>query len=1641
MNMKEFRFNESPESFPSGAGPKSRRGSGTISLQQWLADKNPAFFERLDLAENISDALLNLHRTGQFLNRIFPEMIFVRPCESSAQKSVKIIIIPESLPLTDSTDLGSPFPNRYSDEILPYLAPESTGRMKALPDVRSAYYSLGAILYELFTGSVPFASQTQMEIIHGHIAKKPPGPTALNEEIPEMVSRIVLKLLEKKPEARYRNIVTVLDDIRRCKEELETDGKITPFLLAQNEMPEQLSFPETLFGRDSELLRLLGILGRIEKNGPEAILITGEPGMGKTALAETLIQHAKQKSAFIISGKYDPIKKHVPFGALKNCFHEAMRQLLTEPVDRLNHWRKKLKAGIGKNGKIIESICPEIVHIIGIQPPLQGLTPHETHHRFRQACIEFLKILAERETPTILFLDDLQWADEASLSFLKHFFSTEPPEHLLFIGTCRDSEEDGIPWATILPKEWKDCGMLTTRITLAPLSRPDISNLIRRTLVHPADPEIRWAGHIFDKTAGNPLLVKRYIESLTDTGRLKFDYQKRGWHFDTPETDGEPHLPLSVTMLRQRYAGLPDTAASMLITGACLGNRFSAYELSQIFGLQPASVAETLKTAIRQRLIIQVETDPFEVDALSYEFPHDKIRQSLYNMGSIEKRQQHHLETGRWLLSQNRYASGINAVSHFNIARQLITDRKERLAIARLNLDAADNAKQSAALTETLNFCHHALAFMPDSPWKNAYQEALRLFLVKAEATYLKGDVAEAEAIMTTAFSKAETGVDKARVINLRIALYTADGRLEEAFFMGRKGLELFDRVLRLNPGKKTTVINYLKVRVALWGRSAASLAKKNELSDPEKKALLSLYTNLGVPAYYMGPDVFSQIVSQGILLALRYGLPGSFPHALVSFGLIAGAGFGHSKAGMRIALTGLKLSDTLSWSTLRARVYFNFGFFFVGWHRGVSESLYYLEIAKRSALESGDYIFAGHSINAIFMTQLISGKNIDTIFPDFLKHKSFMSRLNDPYISGNYLDNIKITEILKGNSDSLDTAFNDQREAEIRGQKNPMALFMYLNNMLKFCYLFGKTEKYISIIRALDSVKQIPAGSLYLVENCFFETLAYTAAISGEPPSEKRNYYKKIKANCRKMKRWARENPSGFYHKYLMIKAELCLINGKNKTALSYYNRAIKSAEKNGYIQNAAISAKRASDCLLLSGHSISARAYLEESIRYYTSWGAEGPALFLRQAGAELLNRGRISETDSIPCRFDQISVARATRMISTEIDLTTLIEKILLIAMENAGAHRGIYISVENARLVTEAEADHDDKEQVYGSGVTKRNDRLTENRNDLLVEAVYYVWRTGDPVVLHDAVREGDYTSTAYVRRAKPVSVLVVPIQKASMMTGILYLENRRVQGVFTDHRLKTLEMIGYQAAISVENARLYEEVRQTKERLQALSSELCLTEERERRKIAVGLHDQVGHALTSALMMLPAIKGSSDEQNRNRHLVTLKDTIKKLMDDIQTLTFELSPPVLYDLGLMAALEWLAENTIQSHNLSVRITGELTSEPDEAVSVIIFQITREVLFNCVKHARATDVSITIGILGHNAEITITDNGCGFEYNETVFNAAERGFGLFSARQRVIYMSGDFTIKSAPGKGTRVWFALPVSGQGEQKRLKTG
>ncbi len=1382
---------------PPGAVVTPPEDFAGVPLEQ-LLDDSMSVESFLPLAIQLADAVAELHARGIIHKGLRPSGVFV----NTATRQLKLANLASATRIPwqqpEAGDMVLPA------GMLPYMAPEQTGRMNRAIDFRTDLYALGVMFYRMLAGRLPFAADDPMEWVHCHIARTQSPLTELHPELPRALSDIVDKLLAKMADHRYQTAAGLRTDLETCLRWLSESGRIGAFALGTADVSSRLIVPQRLYGREREVEALMEMFERVVRtHSCELALVVGYSGIGKSALVQELYRPIIRQRCYFLTGKFDQYRRDVPYASLAGAFRGLMRQLLAETEGNVDAWRSRIRAALDINAQLIIDLVPELELLIGAQPPAPEMHGADARRRFFLAFAHFVAVFARPECPLVLFLDDLQWADAASLELLEYLVTTSRLRSFLLVGAYRDNDVGFGHPLTLMLESVQRSGIALHKLELGPLAPALVRQMTRDTMPSTRD-VAPLAELLYRKTLGNPFFLIQLIKTLVNEGMIAFDTRTASWKWDLEQIENQDYSDNVADLMSRRIAHMSVETRRVMQLAAVLGARVDVRSLAVIAGYEPGAIRDVLEEAVREGLLL--------AHGGSYAFLHDRVRQAAYGMLRVTERPALHVRIGRRLLAKLPRdaveAKVFEVVDQLNRGLELISDPSERLQIARLDLVAGMRAKASGAFVAAATYLASGISLLPADAWDVCYETAFALHIHAAESTYLAGRFADADDQLSQLVARARNSNDVVAAIAVRVDLLTAQGRIAEAIETALAGMNRFGLSLPRCPTDEQVDHAYRAMWALLGERSIESLAALPPMQDSEQQALFRLIMCVVPGAYFFDFHLYLLLASHQVMLCLRHGNAeaAAFGYAVLALCLIAR--FGRYAEAAGFVSVAAELAERSEEPRLKLRAWMPLWGLAGFWIRPYRDSLEGLRRCFRLGVQLSDLTYACYAGIFIAAVRLNLGDPLDDIAREHAEALDYARAMNFGMMTDAAIAQRQLLRSLRGETErfgSLNDASFDESAFERAVMGQPYTAAWYLVSKLQARFWAGDVEDAWSAAQALAPLREaMPAMPTY-ADYRYARALTIAdryASLSTEERAAGLGELREYQADLAALSRLCPEN---WRPRHALVSAELARIAGDVLLAEHAYEEAI-SAVRSDDVSHRALAYERAARFHRERGFELFADAYLREAHASYERWGAHGKVRQL-EVGHPLLARSTSATGEATaPEALDAISIAKASRAISSAIVLADLQTVLLRLSMENAGACRGALLLAKQGRWMVEAALDVD----RGGPPLPARPLSQVETVSQPLIA---YVRRTRQPVVLDDAIRDPLFGAT-FARGAarRPRSVLCMPILRQDHLVGILYLENDLVAGAFSSDKLAIVEQLAAQAAISLENAHLYGDLR-------------------------------------------------------------------------------------------------------------------------------------------------------------------------------------------------------------------------------------
>jgi PAS domain S-box-containing protein len=1366
----------------------------------------------LRLAIGIATTLAQVHERGFIHKDIKPANILVNVGTG------QVWFIGFGIASRVPRERQAPVPPEVIAGTLAYMAPEQTGRMNRSIDFRSDLYAVGVTLYEILTGELPFSASDPMEWVHCHVARQPAPPDERVAGIPGPVSAIVMKLLAKTAEDRYQTAAGLAGDLRKCLAEWEAQRRIEPFQLGADDASERLMTPETLYGREHEIETLLGAFDRVAANGAtELVIVSGYAGIGKSSVVNELHKALVARRGLFVSGKFDQYKRDIPYATLAQGFRSLIRPILGESEAELGRWRDSLNEALGPNGQLIVNLVPELELVIGKQPSVADLPPQDAKNRFQMVFRRFLGVFAREEHPLALFLDDLQWLDAATIDLIEHLVTHPEVRNLLLIGAYRDNEVDPARALIRMFNAIRKAGTRVEEIVLTSLELDDIGRLVTDALHCEPERARPLAQLVHEKTSGNPFFAIQFLTALHEEGLLAFDSVAPAWRWEINRIRASSYTDNVADLLVKKMRRLSVSAQEAMKQLACLGNVAEIATLTLVFRETEEATHDALLEAVHAGLVFQ--------SLNTYKFLHDRIQQAAYSLIPEERRVEAHLRIGRVLLANMRADELADHL--FDVASQLnrgaarLIDRDEKVQVATIDLRAGRMAKTSAAPASARAYLAAGMDLLDERDWVSQYELMFYLRLERAECEVLTGNFEKAEQLIGELLYRAVSKVDQAAAYHLKVQSHVLRSENQQAVDSALSCVSSFGIELPAHPTWEQVEAEYDMLWRTIDGRPIESLIDLPLMADPELQAAMRVLSELTPAAYLTDLRFCCLLMCRMVTVGMQDGMTPASAHACGYWGTLLGPIFHRYRDAHCFAKLACDLIEKHGFIAFHARAQYSIGRV-AFWTQPIETAISFMRATLRPAIERGDLTLACYAMIQLVAGLLLRNDPLDAVWRESEMALAFAREAK--YAADIIRSQQRFIAAMQGPTGTFsavsDAQFDEAAfEAQLPRNRMPLMICSYWILTLKARFLLGD---YAGALAAADKVKPLLlaiAAQIQLLDYFYYAALTVAAVCENASAREQQEWRELLTAHQEQLREWAENYSPTFADKHALVSAEIARLEGRDAEAMRLYEQAIRSARDQGFVQNEALAREIAARFYAARGVGEIAHFYLRGARNCYLRWGAHGKVRQLDERYPHLQEeRTPTSGAATIGAPVAQLdveTVVKASQAVSGEIVLENLIKTLMVMAVEHAGAERGLLILPRGDQLWVEAEA-------TTGLKTVEVNLRQAlVTRSELPLSILQFVIRTQEPMISDDALREKPFSADEYVASRRVRSVLCLPLLKQAKLVGVLYVENNVVASVFTPARIAVLKLLASQAAISLENAQLYTELTASEERWRKL----------------------------------------------------------------------------------------------------------------------------------------------------------------------------------------------------------------------------
>lgn len=1366
----------------------------------------------LNLAIQLAETLAEIHAERIIHRNIYPGVVFV----DEQKTQIKLAGF-------DHADMAAIERHRDHETNLlpaglPYISPERTGRTSRRSDVRSDLYSLGAMFYLMLTGKPPFRSADPLELIHLHLAVIPLSPQDLVADIPASISNIVVKLLEKDPGQRYQTAKGLMTDLRHCQMLLANTAGIPAFELGHEDLSDTLLFPEKLYGRENELEKIRDACARCRGGRTEILLVSGPAGMGKTALVTRLQELESANGLVVLSGKFDQYHRNVPYGAFVRAFSMWANQALTGSEERVTAWRTAINGALGSLAAVIVDLIPQLEWIVGNQPSPRSLGPAESQNRLHLAVLRFVGAIATTDSPVVLFLDDLHWADHGSLRLLESLVSLGDRAALLIIGALRDDAATDNAHFQALYLQWKEHTGCGSHLRLKPLAQSHVNRMIADLFDKVPTETRELANLVGNITENNPLFIRQFLSLLKQRDLIQF-HPSRGWDWNT-QSIRRTGLPKDIDgIIAEKIQALPDHARDVLRWAACIGQYFEMPTIATLGGMPESDVSVHLNTLIVEGFL--------EPAGPNFQFTHDRIYDQAIDLTPPRERALFHRQIGQYHLNemadQQRSPHFFDLVDNFNLGKEVLNGEAERIQLAELNLQAGKKAMDTAAYGTAFHYLQIGRDLLKANDWEDHRELVYGMWLREAQVRFLLDDHRAATTLLNDLYARDLDFEERARLAARHIELYNLRTDWQRAIDLGLAELARLGVRFQRNPSRWRLRWRLLKVHMALLGKSDKDLLNLPRAKEDRFLAITRILIEIAIPAYFGDIRLVNTIVMYMMEGLLKHGHHRYSAVVFAMYGTLMGVVTGQTIDRERFGKLALNLNDTIGHPRFRQRTTFMVHYLLFAWMRPYKQVIQALRDNIRDDLAAGDIQYAGFAyqdLNALMFMTGMSLKRLDRECQESLIQLRQLGYLELMAISERMK---RITHFLLQNQPELLAHFDPQDDPfdliPLRQHSYQTFYYFCIPHVAAVYYLMEEYQSAFDLTAAAEPIiARVVSGGQQIPENTFYFGLSAGALLDDAEGETRRGLLEALRRALDKYHGWHEIGRCNFHHKFLFLQAEMARAKDDIAQAGLIYTQAREQAMTDGFPNITAMIDERRGTLALSQEWMREAVYNIREAILGYTTWGAMAKVCLLWQRYADYIQVTDVPESHFGEHRrqesgsnnlskeeLDLGTIIQNALGISQEVERDKVSDRVLSSAMEHVGAQRGVLVLSYRGQLCLAAET------QVHRSFHEHRPPTPLESAVNVPITAINFVQRTMETVILPDAASKGLFKNDPFIRQHRIRSILIVPIVKRSRLVGMLYLENNLIDNAFSENALPVLRVIAAQAAIALENARLYDEL--------------------------------------------------------------------------------------------------------------------------------------------------------------------------------------------------------------------------------------
>ncbi|EQC46125.1 AAA family ATPase [Bacteriovorax sp. Seq25_V] len=1531
------------------------------TLEARVSIESLSFYELLKMATGLLNALDFLWAKNIVFNNLNPRSVVVDFERDIIKLSDFRLYSEISSELIVNTNLNRVFGNYH------FISPEQTGRMNRSIDYRSDIYSLGALFYYSLTGKFLFAEEKDNhKIIHAHLTKKPQSLCDLDNRINPCLSKVIDKMLEKNSEDRYQSAKGILSDLEFCALVIEGKRSSDEFILGKYDKLVTFKIDETLHGRERETSLLMKAYGDVVFGRNRLALVSGFSGIGKTALVSELKRPMTEHNGYYISGKFDQLKKNIPFSGLNQAITQLVNEVLTESQDVVQSYVDKIKKTVGDNISLISDVIPAVKNLFPHTKKLKDeLSATESLNLFCKTFSSFISVFKESGKPIVLFLDDLQWADSSTISLIKFLITDIKDHNILIIAGYRNNEVGpNHPWQICI-NESIALGGIVDNIELQNLEVSHLEKLIKNTLHLKDKSERLLAQVIFEKTNGNPFFAQSILKSLYEREIIFFDEVLNIWNFDSKKI-GEIEISNNlIELLVQGLNRIEPRFLEVLQCASAVGAQFDIDIVSHTLDISKEVCLEALIVGLEKKYINALDInyrfvkvqDAEELKNSVFKFAHDKIQQALYETIEQKKCLEFHRHISNYYES---ITTDDNDDLVFDLtfhANKLLEHGGEvnRPYTSKINKVAGLKAYESSAFQAAREYFEISYNLLPDDRWESNYEEALDVGTHLSECYYLCNETHKAESLYNYILERARSNRDKAKVYEILMNYYTLQGRADDAVTVGAKALKLYGISFPAKTKMYHVAPKLLQVKIMFLFNSNEKILENPVATNEDAIAALKILSNMSPSCFIQSPESMLLNCLNCLVLTLRYGNSDVGSYAISLMGFVEAVALKNYKRAHELVKVAVKLNKKLNGHRYYSKVLFAWNNFVQFYHAPIRESIPWLRKGHYAGVDCGDFNFASYSLYCLTSRELYIGKPLSEVYENVLEYSQFCDKVGDQYMLPIMQVLRRFTTAISGLADvkysKIDEGFDVDEFLKVQGlvdDKQTLSWF-YIFEAIKL-YLLNDIQKAFEYTLVAEKIGEIGTQKqIVLFEHYFFSVLICSALVRKGDMSNSRKLsaVTLCKSSLHHLSKMKDVMPENFRARFYLAKAEYmdAFTNESNIKIQNYYIQAIDAAEEDGFVNIVAIASELYSLFLIKNKRYVNARGYIQKSIEAYQTWEFPAKEEYLNNLSSQFMLNNHNS-------RIAHNVLLEISKSIAKHISLDSLISEVKKIAIEYTNAQDGLIV-------------------QKQGSEYHLLSDSHSGHREMRFCRAIIeYVYNTGEVVRLDDASEYNNFSKDSYFTNNRVFSICALPLRSNDDIKAVLFLVNKDLKGVFSIDKTKTMELLTTQIALSLENALFLQSLEQkVKERTELLELKTLELEKSHADKdilVRVLCHDLANITMVNnhSVRVLNNMLKDHENEDVKKHLTKMQNAIKNeayIINNIRTLEMAKNKLLNVNLDIVNLEEKLNESImtfeerLAQKDIVVRVNPDLVGRTVVADGVaLVVNVFNNIFSNAIKYS---------------------------------------------------------------------------------------